>query len=96
MSRSVWKGNYIAPFFFRVSSKKVLLKKKIIKVWNRASSIPFSFINKNVLIYNGKVFKKIFITRQKVGYKFGELCFTRMPRRLMEKKKKSKNTIKKA
>jgi len=35
-------------------------------------------IGKNVFIYNGKVFKKVSITREKVGYKFGDFCSTRV------------------
>jgi ribosomal protein S19 len=85
MSRSIWKGNYVSKFLFRNS----LNEKKNIKVWDRASCVPYNLINKNVLIYNGKEFKKIFITRQKIGYKFGEFCFTRTPRKRIEKKVKN-------
>jgi small subunit ribosomal protein S19 len=71
--RSAWKGPYIdhtllnpEPSFY-----------KNFKIMSRASVIPMSMIGQNVLIHNGQVFKKVLITREKVGYKFGEFSFTR-------------------
>jgi len=71
MSRSIWKGFFI---------KKSLLKpkNKTLKIWSRSSCIPFNLVNKAVLVHNGKIFKRIFITREKVGFKFGEFCNTRI------------------
>ena len=70
MSRSAWKGLYI--------SKNVLKKKKkVFKIWTRNSSIPSSLIGKTALIHNGQSFVKVLITRDKVGYKFGEFSLTR-------------------
>jgi small subunit ribosomal protein S19 len=68
MSRSSWKGNFL---------KKYLLKKTPKKIWSRNSVIPFSFVGQKFLVYNGKEFKKIYISREKVGYKFGDFSFTR-------------------
>ena len=68
MSRSSWKGNFL---------KKHILKKKSIKVWSRNSSIPFHMLEQIVSVYNGKEFKKIYISREKIGYKFGAFSFTR-------------------
>jgi ribosomal protein S19 len=45
-----------------------------------------------VLVHNGKDFKKMVITREKVGFKFGEFIGTRS---LMNKVKKSKVLAKK-
>jgi small subunit ribosomal protein S19 len=73
MSRSKWKGPYIHFKFL----KKKILENKLIKVWSRDSVILSTFINYKFLIYNGKIFKNFFITREKIGYKFGEFCTTR-------------------
>jgi small subunit ribosomal protein S19 len=82
MSRSAWKGHFF---------KKNLLKKKIKKVWCRNSSIPFHLNGQKVFVYNGKEFKKVYITREKIGYKFGEFSFTRkFTKKLKTKKTKSK------
>lgn len=70
MSRSIWKGPFLDNFLF--------FKKKKNKIWSRRSVIPSYLIGKMVLIHNGKIFKKIFINREKVGYKFGEFCNTRL------------------
>lgn len=32
-----------------------------------------------VNIYKGNIFKKIFVTKQLIGYKFGEFSFSRKP-----------------
>jgi len=71
MSRSIWKG----PFLDKFLVKKSILNNQ--KIWSRRSVIPSSLIGKIVLIYSGKIFKKILITREKVGFKFGEFCATR-------------------
>ena len=69
MSRSLWKG----PFL-----EKALYKNKLpTKIWSRSSTIPSSLVGMSVLVYNGKLFKRILIDRFKVGFKFGEFAFTR-------------------
>lgn len=70
MSRAKWKGS-----FMDVLSLKV--EKKDFKIWSRRSTIPYNLINNSVLVHNGKEFRKVFITREKVGFKFGEFAFTR-------------------
>lgn len=83
MTRAKWKGPYI--------DLNVLKNKK--KVWSRSSTISGSLIGKSVLIYNGREFKRILITRDKVGFKFGEFSFTRkhtfkLANNLIKQKKK--------
>lgn len=70
MSRSKWKGPYI---------KFCLLRQEKInqKIWSRASTIPNSLVGAIVSIYNGCEFKRIIITRKRVGFKFGEFSLTR-------------------
>ena len=75
MSRSVWKGPFVDPILLKSSFRN---KKSTFKhVWSRSSVIPFSLLGQSVLVHNGKLFKKIFITREKIGYKFGEFAFTK-------------------
>ncbi len=71
MSRSVWKGFYITKNLLKKN------KKNFFKIWSRNSAIPSFFVGKTALVYNGKQFHKVFITREKVGYKFGEFSLTR-------------------
>ena len=70
MSRSKWKGPYIDSNIFKENKKNR-------KIWARSSTIPGFLVGENVLVYNGREFKRILITRDKVGFKFGEFSFTR-------------------
>lgn len=67
MSRSKWK-----PLFL----KKNLIKKKE-TIWYRQSVIPFFLVDSLVKIHNGKDFKQVKITKEKIGFKFGEFSQTR-------------------
>jgi len=70
MGRSIWKNNIF---------KKIKIKKyKSLKIWKRNSVITFYYLNKLVYIATGKFFRKIFITRDHIGYKFGEFALTRL------------------
>lgn len=73
MSRSKWKGPYIHFKFL----KKKILRKNLVTIWSRDSTILSCFINYKFLIYCGNIVKNLVITREKVGYKFGEFCSTR-------------------
>lgn len=68
MSRSNWKGPFLAS---------ALLKNKSSKIWSRSSVIPSSLIGETVYIHNGKEFKRVFITREKIGFKFGDFSLSR-------------------
>lgn len=71
MSRSKWKGPFIDNSIFkRINNKKL-------KIWSRSSVIPYFLLGETVLVHNGREFKKVIITREKIGYKFGEFSFTR-------------------
>ena len=67
MSRSKWKGNFVDQAVLKMDANS----KKQLKLWSRRSVIPSFLIGSTVLIYSGKEFKKVVITREKVGFKFG-------------------------
>jgi ribosomal protein S19 len=70
MTRAKWKGPHI--------DLCILEQERINqKVWSRSSIIPSCLINTIVSVYNGQEFKRIIITRDKIGFKFGEFSFTR-------------------
>ena len=73
MTRSIWKEPFIANSLF----KSKLFYKKTIKVWSRRSVIPSFLINTTVLVHTGQTFKKLTITRDCVGFKFGDFVNTR-------------------
>lgn len=85
MSRSKWKGFFLSK---SLTDKKKVLNQKNIEIWNRNSTVPYFLVGKHVFIHNGKEFIKTFISREKVGFKFGEFAYTKKHTKKVEKKKK--------
>jgi small subunit ribosomal protein S19 len=72
MTRALWKGPFIDHNLFKNKNRKSNLK-----LWSRSSVIPALLVGETVLVHSGKEFKRVAITREKVGFKFGEFSFTR-------------------
>ena len=70
MNRSKWKGNFLSKFLIKKESQ-------ITKIWTRNSVIPSKLLGQSVSIYNGQFFKKLLITQEKIGFKFGDFVLTR-------------------
>lgn len=73
MSRSKWKGQFIDKSVLKLENKSL----SYIRIHSRSSVIPEFLIGQTVHIYNGKDYKKLTISRECVGHKFGEYSFTR-------------------
>ena len=71
MSRAKWKGSFIHSFLLKKN-----LKKKIL-VWSRNSTVTANLIGQTVFVHNGKEFKRVYINRTRVWFKFGHFVFTR-------------------
>jgi ribosomal protein S19 len=71
MTRSKWKGPFLGGQVFKVSP----LKKT--EIWCRSSVVPSYLVGTTVFVHSGKEFKRVLITREKVGYKFGDFSLTR-------------------
>jgi small subunit ribosomal protein S19 len=86
MSRSKWKGGFLAPALLK-KSKKI---NKIKRIWSRNSVISRNFLNQKVMVHGGKGFRFVSITEDKLGLKFGEFSFTRkkVKKNIIKKKKK--------
>lgn len=89
MSRSKWKQP-----FLKVSLIKDIFFKKTKKIFSKASTIPSLLLYQTVQVYNGKSFKNITITREKIGFKFGEFVNTRKSKKANILDKKIKKTKK--
>lgn len=89
MSRAKWKGLFIEKSIINLNKKKAKNKKKL-KIYSRSSCVPSFLINKFVLIYDGKEFRKCYINREKIGYKFGEFSYSRKKNDVKKKFKKNK------
>ena len=86
MSRSKWKG----PFFNKNDLKNLQKSKKNhtkITV-SRATTILPKFVDKTIIVYNGKKFNEITVIEEMIGHKFGEFVSTR--KQFSFKKKKTK------
>lgn len=82
MSRAKWKG----PFM----DCHTLTKKKLYpNLWLRSSVIPNKLVNTIVCVHNGKEFRRVIITKEKIGFKLGEFSFTRKLQLKASKTKKS-------
>lgn len=90
MGRSKWKGLFLDINIFKNLNEK--LNKNNINVWTRRSVISSDFVSRKIFVYTGNKFKSVFITRGKVGFKFGEFCSTRNIR--LKKKKLNKKKLK--
>ena len=92
MSRSKWKQPFI-----KISLIKDIFFKKSKKIFSKSSTIPAILLYQTVQVYNGKVFKSINITREKIGFKFGEFVNTRKSKKtnlIVKNNKKVKKTKK--
>jgi len=49
-----------------------------IKTWARACTIVPEFVGRSFLVYNGKVFNKVYVMENMVGHKLGEFSPTRI------------------
>ena len=74
MSRSKWKGAFLVKKFLNLKQSI----KNNSKIWSRSSSIPKSLVGKTLLVHNGKTFKRVIISRERVGFKLGSFSSTRM------------------
>ena len=90
MGRASWKGSFVEKF--ALNKLNVKSNSNYFNIWSRRSVIPSNFISKKVFVYTGNRFKPVFVTRDKIGFKFGEFCMTRNANIKKEiKKKKEKN-----
>jgi ribosomal protein S19 len=91
MGRAIWKGSFVDKF--ALNKLNVKSSSNYFNIWTRRSVISSNFISKKIFVYTGNRFKPVFITREKIGFKFGEFCITRNTQ--TEKKKLIKKKTKK-
>lgn len=78
MTRSIWKGPFVDSVLLKSSFlTNLTLSNLTKKIWSRSSVIPAFLLGKTVLVHNGKEFKTLLVTREKIGFKFGSFILTR-------------------
>jgi small subunit ribosomal protein S19 len=81
MKRAKWKNLFIKPEFFK---KKYVDGTKI----SRNSSILPKFLGLTFYVHSGKLFKKVLVSKEMIGHKFGEFSQTRMTFAFKKKNKR--------
>lgn len=78
MSRSTKKGPYIdEKLLKKVMSQKDAGTGDPIRTWARSCTILPDFVGHTLMVHNGKVFMRVFVTEEMVGHKLGEFAPTR-------------------
>jgi small subunit ribosomal protein S19 len=78
MARSLKKGFYVNPKLLKkVRKMNETGEKKVIKVWDRSSTILPEMVGFTFAVYNGKQFISVYVNEEMVGHKLGEFAPTR-------------------
>ena len=75
MARSLNKGPYISASLYK-KIKKTNIDTSIQTRDRRSTIIPM-MLGRHIEVYNGKVYKRVYISEDKLGYKLGEFSETR-------------------
>lgn len=78
MTRSVWKGPFVAHYLLKKIQNYNYDKPTIIKTYARSSTILDIFVGVIFSVYNGKKFITFKVTEDMVGHKLGEFSHTRI------------------
>jgi len=78
MTRSIWKGPYVAPTLLaKVEKANATNDRKPIKTWSRASTIMPQFVGLTFAVHNGSKFVPVLVNEVMIGHKLGEFALTR-------------------
>ena len=86
-----WKLCYCSDGLYKkllIVNLRGILRGRQKIIFLKADKIPKKLVNQWVLIYKGRVFRKLFISKFIVGYRFGEFVLTRKPFKFFLKTKK--------
>ncbi len=78
MSRSLKKGPYVdVRLLKRIRDLNEQGQKRVLKTWNRASTIVPDMVGHTIAVHDGRRHVPIYITEEMVGHKLGEFAPTR-------------------
>ncbi len=78
MGRSLKKGPYIDERLLRrIRQMNDKGDKRVVKTWNRASTVVPEMVGHTVAVHDGRRHVPIYITEDMVGHKLGEFAPTR-------------------
>ena len=88
MGRSLKKGPYVDPKLLkRIEAMNDSGEKKVVRTWNRASSIFPQMVGHTIAVHDGRRHIPIYITENMVGHRLGEFAPTRTYRGHLQEKK---------
>lgn len=78
MSRSIKKGPFVCPKLMkRIDALNKKGSRDPVNTYSRASVIVPEFVGHTVMVHNGRVFLKCYVTEDMVGHRLGEFAPTR-------------------
>jgi small subunit ribosomal protein S19 len=78
MGRSLKKGPFVDPKLIkRIENMNASGDKKVIRTWNRASTIFPQMVGHTIAVHDGRRHVPIYITENMVGHRLGEFAPTR-------------------
>ena len=78
MGRSIKKGPYVQPVLLkRVKEMNEAGEKRVLKTWNRSSTIFPDFVGHTFAVHDGRKHVPVYVTEDLVGHKLGEFAPTR-------------------
>ena len=78
MGRSLKKGPYVDEKLFRkVQQQDLQGRRQVIRTWARRCTIVPEFVGHSFEVHNGKIFHRVLVSEDMVGYKLGEFSPTR-------------------
>jgi small subunit ribosomal protein S19 len=79
MSRSLKKGPYVTErLLAKVERSQRTGNREPVKTWSRGCTIAPEFVGVTLLVHNGKIFHRVYVTEDMVGHKLGEFSPTRI------------------
>ena len=79
MARSLKKGPFVDETLYRkVEKLNQMNRREPVKTWARNCTIVPEFVGHTMMVHNGKIFHKVFVTEEMVGHKLGEFSPTRV------------------
>jgi small subunit ribosomal protein S19 len=78
MSRSIKKGPFVCPKLMKkIEGLNAKGSRDPINTYSRASVIVPEFVGHTIMVHNGRVFLKCYVTEDMVGHRLGEFSPTR-------------------
>ncbi len=78
MARSLKKGPYVdTKLSGKIQDMNRTGEKRVIRTWERRSTIPPEFVGHTFAVHNGNKFIPVYVTENLVGHKLGEFAPTR-------------------